>query len=259
MVRRSSSRTHVQRPGKERLPITSVLKYRCLDRHGISANPVPRLAVVPFRQLQERPLAAGSPIRSPPGRRLKRSRSGQTAASYRGKPSNDGPKPADSTGNVRSTRGTTKLRRAVGVLLERGDIESAFRTALSSGTERDVLWLMGKVGGPDLCRQRLGMETRNNLFAFLARTISAGHYAEHALPWVFELVRSGETRSLSLAVRMQLAGALHGLAASPTDQGVVAARLGPYLSLISVGRPPFSDATEGAGVFSSMGLGGCGG
>lgn len=142
-------------------------------------------------------------------------------------------------------------------MLKRGDIEGAFRTALSSGTERDVLRLMGKAGGPDLCRHRLGMDTRDSLFAFLARTISAGQYAEHALPWVFELVRAGETRCLSLAVRMQLAGALHGLAASPTDQGVVAARLGPYLSLTSVGRLSISDATEGAGVFSSMGLGEC--
>lgn len=106
-----------------------------------------------------------------------------------------------------------------------------------------------------MCRHRLGMETRNNLFAFLARTISAGQYAEHALPWVFEIVRAGQTRCLSLAVRMQLAGALHGLAASPTDQGVVAARLGPYLSLTCVGRPSFSDATETAGVFSGMEIG----
>lgn len=147
------------------------------------------------------------------------------------------------------------MKQDVGVLLKRGDVESAFRLALSSGTERDVLRLMGKAGGPDLSRHRLGMETRNHLFAFLARTISAGRYAEHALPWVFEIVRAGEARSLSLAVRMQLAGALHGLAASPTDQGVVAARLGPYLSLTTVGRPPLFDATETAGVFSSMELG----
>lgn len=103
------------------------------------------------------------------------------------------------------------------------------------------------------------METRDRLFAFVARTISAGQYAEHALPWVFELVRAGEAKGLPLAVRMQLAGALHGLAASPTDQGVVAARLGPYLSLSSVGRSTLSDAIEGAGVFDSMGLGGSGG
>lgn len=140
-------------------------------------------------------------------------------------------------------------------MVERGDVERAFRTALSSGTERDVLRLMGSVGGPDLCRHRLGMETRDRFFAFVARTISAGQYAEHALPWVFELVRAGEARGLPLAVRMQLAGALHGLAASPTDQGVMAARLGPYLSLSSVGRSTLSDATDGGGVFNSMGLG----
>lgn len=166
--------------------------------------------------------------------------------------------PASGAGNARSTRSTTSLKRDLGLLLERGDVESAFRRALSSGTDREVLRLMGKAGGPDLCRPRLGMETRNSLFAFLARTISAGQNAEHALPWVFEIVRAGETRGLSLAVRMQLAGALHGLAASPTDQGVVAARLGPYLSLTSVGRPSFADATEAAGVFSSMELGGGG-
>lgn len=117
---------------------------------------------------------------------------------------------------------------------------------------------MGSAGGPDLCRHRLGMETRDRFFAFVARTISSGKYAEHALPWVFELVRAGEARGLPLAVRMQLAGALHGLAASPTDQGVMAARLGPYLSLASVGRSSMSDAAEGGGVFSSMGLGGSG-
>ena len=117
-----------------------------------------------------------------------------------------------------------------------------------------MLRLMGRAGGPDLCRRRLGMETRARLFAFVARTISAGQYAEYALPWVFELVRSGEAKRLPLAVRMQLAGALHGLAASPTDQGVVAARLGPYLSLASVGRSSLTDATEGGGVFQSMGV-----
>lgn len=146
------------------------------------------------------------------------------------------------------------MKRDIGLLAERGDVEGAFRVALSSGTERDVLRLMGRAGGPDLCRPRLGMETRARLFAFVARAISAGRYAEHALPWVFELVRSGEARSLPLAVRMQLAGALHGLAASPTDQGVVAARLGPYLSLTSVGRSSLSDATEGGGVFQSLGV-----
>lgn len=238
--------------------MTTFNQFRCLNRRGTGANPTPRHAGAPFQRLQERPLAAGSPTSSPPGRKLKRPRSGQTASSYRGKPNNATPKPAGSTRNARSTRSTTNLKRDIGLRLERGDIESAFRTTLSSGTDRDVLRLMTKAGGPDLCRHRLGMETRNNLFAFLARTISAGQYAEHALPWVFELVRAGETRCLSLAVRMQLAGALHGLAASPTDQGVVAARLGPYLSLTSVGRSSVSDATEGGGVFNSMKLGGCG-
>lgn len=204
---------------------------------------------------QERPLASGSHTHSPPGRELKRPHPGQTASSHRGKPTRATPKPASSTGNARSTRASTKLKQDIGLLLECGDVESAFRVALSSGTERDVLRLMGKAGGPDMCRHRLGMETRNKLFAFVARTISTGKYAEHALPWVFELVRAGETRCLSLAVRMQLAGALHGLAASPTDQGVLAARLGPYLSLTSMGRPSFSDATEGGGVLSSMEFG----
>eukprot|EP00752_Nemacystus_decipiens_P002970 g2759.t1 len=228
--------------------ITSVLDG--LDRrlHGVE------------RTLVERPLASDSPKHSPSGRRkLKRPRSSQAASSSHHKPNNSTSKPARGPGNPRSTRRTTNLKRDLGLLLEGGDVESAFRKALSSGTERDVLRLMGKAGGPDLCRHRLGMETRDHLFAFLARTISAGRYAEHALPWVFEIVRAGETRGLSLTVRMQLAGALHGLAASPTDQGVVAARLGPYLSLTSVGRPSLSDATEAAGVLGSMEIGGsCG-
>lgn len=142
--------------------------------------------------------------------------------------------------------------------MRREDFEQAFRLALTSGTERDVLRLMASAGGPDLCRRRLGMETRDRLFAFLARTISGGLYAEHALPWVFELVRAGEARALSLAVRMQLAGALHGLAASPTDQGVMAAKLGPYLSLTSVGRSSLPDASAGSGVFSSLEVAGAG-
>lgn len=154
----------------------------------------------------------------------------------------------------RPTRGTTRLARHVRACLAKGDVEGSFRTVLLSGTERDVLRLMGSAGGPDLCRHRLGVETRDRLFAFVARVISAGQCAEYVLPWVFELVRAGEAKALSLAVRMQLAGALHGLAASPTDQGVMAARLGPYLSLVSVGRSCLSDAAVGGGVFTSMGL-----
>lgn len=125
---------------------------------------------------------------------------------------------------------------------------------LLSGTERDVLRLMGSAGGPDLCRHRLGIETRDRLFAFVARAISGGQCIEYVLPWVFELVRAGEAKALSLAVRMQLAGALHGLAASPNDQGIMAARLGPYLSLVSVGRSSMSDTVMGCGVFGGMGL-----
>lgn len=133
--------------------------------------------------------------------------------------------------------------------MARGDIEGAFRLALGSGNERDILRLMGNTGGPDTCRRRLGMETRDRVFAFVARIISAGQYAEHALPWVFDLVQSGEAKSLPLAVRMQLAGALHGLATSPTDQGVMAARLGPHLSLATVGRSSPTDAAEGGDLF----------
>eukprot|EP00903_Cladosiphon_okamuranus_P007632 g7401.t1 len=228
--------------------ITSVLDG--LDR---------RLFVVE-RTLVECPLASGPSTHPPPGRNLKRPRSGEAPSSRGEQPSNATPKSASCADNhVRYTQRTANLKQDVRMLLERGDVESAFRLVLSSGTERDVLRLMGKAGGPDLSRHRLGMETRNKLFAFLARTISAGQYAEHALPWVFEIVRAGETRSLSLAVRMQLAGALHGLSASPTDQGIVAARLGPYLSLTTVGRPSLSDATETAGVFSSfkLGVGAC--
>ena len=190
---------------------------------------------------------AGSPTRSSP-RQLKRPRSRRVgspnnAASPKDKPDSTSsfvqataaPK-ASVAPELSSARGTTRVRRQIALLVRREDFEQAFRLALASGTDRDVLRLMGSAGGPDLCRRRLGMETRDRLFAFLARMISGGLYAEHALPWVFELVRAGEARALSLAVRMQLAGALHGLAASPTDQGVMAAKLGPYLSLTSVGR-----------------------
>lgn len=218
------------------------------------------------------------PIRSAPSPKPKRARSNQTARSdkatstRRGKTTNaaspkhlidnDEEKPKKSASvntKTRSVRNSaTRLRRFIAHLVERGDVEGAFRTALSSGTERDVLRLMGSAGGPDLCRHRLGMETRDRFFAFVARTISAGQYTEHALPWVFELVRAGEAKGLPLAVRMQLAGALHGLAANPTDQGIMAARLGPYLSLLSVGRSTMSDSTEGAGVFNGLGLTGSG-
>lgn len=88
------------------------------------------------------------------------------------------------------------------------------------------------------------METRDRLFAFLARIISSGRYVEHALPWVFEIVQHGEAKSLPLAVRMQLAGALHGLAASPTEQGVMAARLGPHFSLAVLGRASISSDSD---------------
>ncbi|CAM9712937.1 unnamed protein product, partial [Laminaria digitata] len=216
---------------------------------------------------QERPDTAVSPTRSSP-RRLKRPRSGRVgspnnAASPKGKLDSTpsfvqaaaaaAPKasvPAELSSSA--ARSTTRVRRQIALLVRREDFEQAFRLALASGTERDVLRLMGSAGGPDLCRRRLGMETRDRLFAFLARTISSGLYAEHALPWVFELVREGEARALSLSVRMQLAGALHGLAASPTDQGVMAAKLGPYLSLTSVGRSSLADVSAGGGVFCGL-------
>ncbi|CAM9382975.1 unnamed protein product [Ectocarpus sp. 6 AP-2014] len=216
---------------------------------------------------KEQICTAASPMRSPASRKLKRPRVSRNAGPEKrsapnktGTSRNTDPKCTDKelgasvTSKKLPTRRTTRLRRDVGQLVKCGEIEHAFRTALSSGTERDVLWLMGSAGGPDLCRHRLGMETRDRLFAFVARVVSGGKYAEHALPWVFELVRAGEAKGLPLAVRMQLAGALHGLAASPTDHGVMAARLGPYLSLVSLGRPSMSDTTEGGGVFGSMGL-----
>lgn len=230
-----------------------------------TANTLALLAPPPCSQ--DRSRTADSPNRMS-SRKLKRPRSGRTAGSddkattpnkqnegkHRTKPNFNNsatPAAAGATG-VRGARSTTRVRCDIGLLVDKGDIEGAFRLALRSGTQRDVLRLMGSAGGPDLCRRRLGMETRDRLFAFVARTISGGQYAEHALPWVFELVRAGKARALPLAVRMQLAGALHGLAASPTDQGVMAARLGPYLSLTSVGRSCISDAAEGGGVFSSM-------
>lgn len=125
-----------------------------------------------------------------------------------------------------------------------------------SGTERDVLRLMRSAGGPGACRHRLGMETRDLLFAFLARVISARQYSEHALPWIFEIVQAGEARSLPLAVRMQVAGSLHGLAASPTDQGVLAARLGPHLSLTVLGRTSMSDDADGGNLLRVLVAGG---
>ncbi|CAM9288605.1 unnamed protein product [Ectocarpus fasciculatus] len=237
--------------------IVSVLD--CLDRRLVGMEKI--------LTSQEQTCTTASPMRSPASRKLKRPRVCRNAGSEKrsapnrtGISSNTDLKGTDNelrpsaTSKKLPARRTTRLRRDVGQLVKHGEIEHAFRTALSSGTERDVLWLMGSAGGPDLCRHRLGMETRDRLFAFVARVVSAGKYAEHALPWVFELVRAGEAKGLPLAVRMQLAGALHGLAASPTDHGVMAARLGPYLSLVSLGRPSMSDTTEGGGVFGSMGL-----
>lgn len=146
-----------------------------------------------------------------------------------------------------------RFRREIARFLEHGNFDDAFRLALGSGSERDILRLMGGIrGGPSTCRRLIGLETRDKLFAFVARAISAERYAEHALPWVFDIVQAGEAKSLPFAVRMQLAGALHGLAASPTDQGVMAARLGPYLSLTAVGRTSFNDAAEGGNLFSVL-------
>ncbi|CAM9948679.1 unnamed protein product [Scytosiphon promiscuus] len=226
--------------------------------------------IEPKLMSQERLLHSDeSPTSSPPPRKLKRRRSSRTMGSAKSTcPSRretpnsasgrDADKrsldPAGGGGSQPPTRRRTRLTRDIKRCLDVGDVESAFRAVLNSGTEREVLRLMGIAGGPDLCRQRLGMETRDRLFAFVARTISGGRCIEHVLPWVFELVRAGEAKTLSLAVRMQLAGALHGLAASPTDEGIMAARLGPYLSLVSVGRSSMSDAAVGGGVFAGMGL-----
>lgn len=136
------------------------------------------------------------------------------------------------------------IRRKTERLVAQGDIDGAFRLVLASGNERDVVRLMGNTGGPRAYRRRMGMETRDHLFAFFARLISSGQYAEYVLPWVFELVQAGEARSLPIGVRMQLAGALHGLAAAPTSQGVMAARLGPHLSLATLGRSSPSSNVE---------------
>lgn len=206
-----------------------------------------------------------------PSRKLKRSRSARMPETENILKAGGKPKLKPKAESVRATASRIvamtndssahrlrHLRRDIGLLVQSGDIDGAFRLALRSGTERDVLRLMGSAGGPDLCRRRLGMGVRDRLFAFIARTISGGKYAEHALPWVFEVVRAGEARALPLAVRMQLAGALHGLATNPTDQGVMAAKLGPYLSLTCMGRSSLSDATEGGGIFSSMEVVGCG-
>lgn len=158
-----------------------------------------------------------------------------------------------------SNTATRILRRDIELLAQRGDVESAFRLALKSGSERDVLRLMGSAahtGSPEACQRQLGMETRDRLFAFVARVISAERYVEHVLPWVFGLVKAGEARSLPLAIRMQLAGSLHGLAASPNDQGVMAARLGPYFSLASMGRLSLPDDAEEGQAFRTDVAGG---
>lgn len=152
-------------------------------------------------------------------------------------------------GDKVATAAIPRLRRELKGMVEHGHIEEAFRLVLTSGNERDILRLMGTAGSPDTCRRQLGVETRDRLFVFIARTISSGRYTEHVLPWVFGLVKAGEARALSLAVRMQLAGSLHALAASPTDQGVMAARLEPYLSLTSVGRTSESEIAERVGHF----------
>lgn len=221
--------------------------------------------LVPCRCIQERPHTATSPSASPSRKVKKRPRptpSAFTDKSNLPKEGKHAPKVrhpdtfsrghTGDGGITKPSRGAAQIRRDIGLLIQNRDIEGAFRLGLRSGTERDVLRLMSDVGGPDLCRRRLGMETRDRLYAFFAKIISSGQYVEHALPWVFELVRAGEARALPLAIRMQLAGALHGLAANPTDQGIMAARLGPYLSLTSVGRSSLSDTAEGGGVFSSM-------
>lgn len=148
------------------------------------------------------------------------------------------------SGEKVATAGVPRLRRKLKGMIEHGNIEEAFRLVLTSGNERDILRLMGTAGPPDTCRRQLGVETRDLLYVFIARTISSGSYTEHVLPWVFGLVKAGEARALSLAVRMQLAGSLHGLAASPTEQGVMAARLGPYLSLTSIGGTSESEIAE---------------
>ncbi|CAM9446255.1 unnamed protein product, partial [Discosporangium mesarthrocarpum] len=140
--------------------------------------------------------------------------------------------PADTVARARAGAGHhTRLNRELLHLVRKGDTERAFRMALDSGRERDMLRVMGRAGGPGAClRCGLGMETRARLFSFISRAISASLYTEHVLPWVFELAQRGEASLLPCDVRVELGSALHGLAAVPTDVGVMAARLGPYVS-----------------------------
>lgn len=169
-----------------------------------------------------------------PERKLKRARSAREEGTVPGQ----GSRPV-TYGAVRAGTGRRpSLRRKIEHLVSEGDIEGAFRLALASGAERDILRVMSSTGHPRVFRRCLGIETRNRLFGFIARVISVGQYTDHALPWVFEIVQAGEARALPTAVRMQLAGALYGLASSPNDQGLIAARLGPHLSLAAAGSSP---------------------
>ncbi|CAM9780618.1 unnamed protein product [Chrysoparadoxa australica] len=108
-----------------------------------------------------------------------------------------------------------------------GEVESAFTKALEKGTERDVLRLMGKTS-IGAAGKRMGMKNRAALFSFIARMIEGNSYIDHVLPWVFGIVQEGSAQLLPAPVLQALASSLHHLAADPTSQGVMAARLCPY-------------------------------
>jgi hypothetical protein len=130
--------------------------------------------------------------------------------------------------------------------LKSGGAEAAFKCVLATGTEQDVLRLMAVTSVHVLIQPHttsntavssgavhtygcLGMATRASLLQCVARMIDSGSYIDHVLPWVYYLVQNSGVTSLPRHVRLELGESLHNLSAAHSEQGVLAARLEPYI------------------------------